>query len=148
MAKLTVAKAMKRVSRTKGKISDLTRRMEKCLNTIESNEFIEVYETLSAERAAAVVLLTDLKNRIMKVNIEHNMFEVILKLSECKNEIEMLRGLSIKQGIVTDRFGEGSNSFKSQMTVEVRNAQIDALQEQINDVTDELDAFNATTIVK
>jgi len=148
MAKTTVAKAMKQIARTKGKIADLTNRMSKCINTMDANEFIEEYHELAKLREENVSKLIDLKNRVMKVNIEHNMFEYILSLSECKNEIDFLRGLEVKQGVFTDRYKDTTSTYKTQMSVETRNQKIDELQESINNITDTLDAFNATTELK
>ena len=146
--KLTIAKAMKQVARTKGQIANLTHRMLKCVNTIDSNNFIENYEELATERETQVAVLCELKDKIMKANIKHNMFGTILILSECKNEIDFLRSLEIKQGVVNSRYNETTNTYKTQMSIDTRNKKIDALQERINDITDELDAFNATTTLK
>jgi len=148
MSKQTVAKAMKQIARTKGKISDLTNRMSKCLNTIDTNEFSEDYVDLSGERAEQVAILISLKSKVMAVNIKHNMFETILTLSERKNEIDFLRGLEVKQGVFNDRFGDNKATYKSQMTTAARNKSIDELQQEINDLTDTLDTFNATTMLK
>jgi hypothetical protein len=148
MAKNTVAKAMKQIARTKGKIADLTNRMIKCVNTIDTNNFIEDYATLETTRKEQVALLIDLKNKVMKVNIKHNMFETILTLSERKNEIDFLRGLEVKQGVFTDRYRDTTATYKTQVEPQARTKRIDELQDEINELTDTLDAFNATTVLK
>ena len=142
---MKISKAMKKIARLKGKISDISSRMISCVSTINENEFTEDFNKLYNERKKLTEELIELKNKVMKANIEHGAFITILELAEHKSEIEFLRTLNIKQGTVSKTFSNEAMVYKTQLTVEEKNKRIDELQEKIDELTDRLDEFNAIT---
>jgi len=142
---MKISKAMKHIARLKGKISDLTQRMSECTSINEENDFIEDFYQLRNDRNKAIVELIEYKDAVMKANIKYNKFITILELAEIKNEIELYKNLFIKQGVTKEGYNGTTINYKSQITISEKNDKINELQEHINDLTDELDIFNATT---
>jgi DNA repair ATPase RecN len=143
---MKIAKAMKTISRLKGEISQLYSRIEKSMSTIESNaNFDESYSELVNAVNTATAQLVDLKNRVQIANINGGMFAKILELGELKNTLKFYTQLDIKSGVITQRFSEDTKCFKSQISVATKNGIIEHLQKEINDITDQLDEFNAVT---
>jgi len=140
---MKIVKAMKVVARLKGDVKDLKRRMRKCLNAVEGNDFIENYNDIALIADKKVKRMIDLKNKIMKANTEHDKFETIIELGELKANIDFLRELDPKQGIDDDRYRDNNISYKTQLTAKEILNKIEETQKEIEEKTDELDDFNA-----
>jgi hypothetical protein len=140
---MKIVRAMKEISRIKGEIKDLKHRMDRCINTVEGNEFPEDFQELWAAYHNRSVKLIQLKNAVMESNIKNGMFNHILRLGELKHYMEFLKELNIRAGINPDRFGDSSTTYISQLTVKAKMATIEKVQKEINDITDKLDDFNA-----
>lgn len=149
MAKMKIAKAMKIISRLKGEINLIENRLKKCVSCPDSNEYIENFEKLINIRNEKVLELIALKSKVMSANVANNKFTTITLLSELKNEIVMYKDLEIKQGIYKERYAEHDGVvFKTQLTISDKESRIETLQKQINDLTDDLDVFNASTDIE
>jgi len=81
----------------------------------------------------------------MTVNINKNKFNLILKLGEFKNILDLYRNVDVKVGVVNRAYSQSDVVWKSQITTATKNKKIESLQKEINDITDELDEFNAIT---
>jgi hypothetical protein len=137
---------MKVQARLKGEISNLNERLKKCITTNEANDYPENFDELLETYNGKVASLLKYKNAVMVANIKHNKFKDIIQLSELKNKIEIYKDLNIKIGIVTERYADDNGQVsKSQITISEKNERIQDLQDSINNITDDLDIFNAST---
>lgn len=141
---MKIVRAMKQISRLQGEIKEFKKRISNCLSTLEENDFDEYYKELSSKLNEKIKKLIELKSRIMHTNIKYKKFTTILNLGELKSYIDFLRELDPQQG-VQQRAYEDSTKFKSQITISEKNKLIENYQKMINDLTDELDDFNAKT---
>jgi hypothetical protein len=73
------------------------------------------------------------------------MFKKILELGELKSHIDFIRELEPQAGVAEARYGETPQKRISQWTVADKNKAVQQTQQRINDLTDELDDFNAKT---
>jgi uncharacterized coiled-coil protein SlyX len=142
---MKIVRAMKHISRIKGEIKELQKRVSKCLNTIEGNEFSENFSELMKEIEAKRQKLINLKNGVMKANIQGGMFEKILQFCELKSYMDFVRELEPQKGIAESHFRSESTSYISQWSVAEKNKEVERVQAEINRLTDELDDFNAKT---
>jgi len=142
---MKISKAMKKISRLKGKISVLSTRIEISVSIISTNAFKENFSDLLVSRATAINDLNNLKALVMKTNIKHDKFITVLQLGETKTLLELYKRLTIEDGFIKNGFAETQTEYKSQLSDKERNNIVDELQQRINDITDELDEFNAST---
>jgi len=131
--------------RLQGEIKELQKRAASCLSTLEGNEFPEKFEDVLKELDEKRTKLRDLKNAIMKANIQGGMFEKVLEMGELKSHIDFLRELEPKYGLEEGGFGSDPKRYISQWTAAAKNTAVQKTQQRINDLTDELDDFNGKT---
>jgi len=144
---MKIVRAMKKVSRLQGEIRDLKERINSSVSTLEENDYDESFEDLNKILVERVCELIQLKDRIMRTNIKHRMFKEVLKLGEAKSSIAFIKSLDVRQGAQSGRgyLSSDKEVYKSQVSKAQRNAFIDELQKEINEITDKLDEFNAAT---
>jgi cell fate (sporulation/competence/biofilm development) regulator YmcA (YheA/YmcA/DUF963 family) len=142
---MKIVRAMKQIKRLQGEVKELQKRASHCLNTIEGNEFSEKFEDVIKELAEKKTRLAVLKNGVMVANIQGGMFKKILELGELKSHIDFIRELEPQAGVAEARYGETPQKRISQWTVADKNKAVQQTQQRINDLTDELDDFNAKT---
>lgn len=143
---MKIVKAMKKVARLKGEIRELKKRMDSCLNSIVGNEFEEDLKELNMELHSKIKLMMELKVRIMHTNVANGMFSLVVNLGELKSYMDFLKELDPKIGVKSaSRFSEELVEYKSQLTIKEKNDLIAKCQKHINEITDGLDDFNATT---
>lgn len=144
---MKIVRAMKKVSRLQGEIKEIKKRMSATLNTLDENDFTESFIELRSMLYEKVNELMLLKAKIMDANIKGGKFHVILALGELKSMIAFLKELDPKEGVQESRFSMSANNtkYKTQLTLLEKNELISDCQQRINDYTDELDEFNATT---
>jgi chromosome segregation ATPase len=142
---MKIVRAMKQIKRLQGEIKELQKRASSCLNTVEGNEFSENFNEIQKELSEKKAKLSALKDGVMKANIAANMFAKILQLGELKSTIDFVRELEPKSGINEDRYGDVKTKYISQWTIAKKNSEVQRLQSAINNLTDELDDFNAKT---
>jgi len=140
---MKIVKAMKVVARLQGDIKDLKHRISNSLNTVVGNKFDEDYKVLTGILDTKIERVIDLKSKIMASNIKNDIFKVILTLGEAKSRIDFLRELNPKNGVEVDRYSENNNVYTSQITVKEKIELVEAFQKEINEITDNLDDFNA-----
>jgi hypothetical protein len=136
---------MKQIKRLQGEVKELQKRASSCLNTIDGNTFSEKFEDVIKELADRKSRLLVLKNGVMVANIQGNVFKKILELGELKSHIDFLRELNPQVAIVDNGYRAETTKHVSQWTVAEKNAAVQKTQQRINDLTDELDDFNAKT---
>ena len=145
---MKIVKAQKHIKRLKGEIAELQQRISSCFSTLEENEYEADYNTLMKTLGEKVRKLITLKVGVMKANVENGKFTAILNLGELKSRLNFLSGLNPIVGSVRGSYGEGEKSkYKSQLLPAEKMAMIEACKAAINEVTDQLDDFNAVTDV-
>lgn len=141
---MNISKALKKISRLKGKIGELQRRIQSSMCTLAENEFDEEILELIEERDRVVSELGQLKVNVMKANVEFDIFAKILHLAELKASKEFIGSLAIVVGKVSRRFEAGHDDYKSQISKKEKNMMLQKIAAEIEKVIDELDEFNAT----
>ena len=144
---MKLVRAMKQVSRLQGEIKDLKHRASSCVSAVESNDYDEDFKILITELNDKTAKVIELKTRIMEANIHADMFKEILWIGELKKGLDFLREINIKVGLASDRYGDNSQVYKSQMTKAEKVLEIKSHQDEINKRIDALDEFNAKTDV-
>ncbi len=142
---MKIAKALKKVTKLKGEISELNSRLQSSSTTLKDNEFEEKYNDLIDEMDAKKEELVDLKNKIMVANVNGGKYKQILTLGELKDYLSTVKNISVTNGVQARSYGEGTLEYKSQLTLADKRTQVKSLEERIEAIVDELDEFNATT---
>lgn len=142
---MKIVRAMKETSRIKGEIKEIKKRISKCLNTIEGNEFTEKFDILNKLLEEKTEKLVSLKTKIMSANVKNDMFKIIVKLGELKSHMDFLRELEPKKGLDISGFRESTITYTSQWSDSEKNKAIQITQDEINRLTDMLDEFNSST---
>jgi hypothetical protein len=84
----------------------------------------------------------------MKANVDNDTFKTILSLGELKSRLVFINGLSPVTGAVRAHYGEVERAkYKSQLLPAEKTKMIEECQKVINEMTDELDDFNAATSI-
>jgi hypothetical protein len=144
---MKIVKAQKKIARLKGEIKEIKKRISACISTIKGNEFPEDFKILDALLMEKTSEMIQLKEAVMKANIAGNMFGKILALGEQKSMIDFLKELDPKKGIQESWHHDSQTEYDSQLTTAAKNALVEACQKKINDMTDDLDEYNATTSI-
>jgi len=140
---MKIVKAQKKIAHLKGEIAELRSRLALCVSTIKGNPAPDSFKELMATVHGKVEELISLKTRIMKVNIEKEVFNKIATLGELRSYITFLKGLEIKQGKVVSDYRETAHEYESQISEAEKNALIAETQKKIEQLMEELDDFNA-----
>lgn len=146
---MKISKALKKISKIKGEISELRSRIDEANVALEDNEFQEDAVALLEEYRNKQAILIDLKKSVMEANIKSGKYEAILLLAEKKSEVVLLKSLDIKEG-KHEGEGFGDNTlynYRSRITRTMRNDAVKHLEDEIEDLRDELDEFNATHVI-
>lgn len=69
----------------------------------------------------------------------------IFLIGELKSLLSRIHGLPTNEGSVKDRFSTETLTYASDITLLEKDAKIDELEKQIEEIQDALDYFNATT---
>jgi hypothetical protein len=147
---MKIAAAQKKISRLKGEMKEIKKRISSCLNAIAENEFPEDLDTLMKLLVSKTAEMMRLKSGVIYANVKGDMFTNVLQLGELKSKIEFLRELEPKTGLqeghsyVSDKL----TKYKSQLTVQLKNQMVQDCQNKINTLTDKLDAFNLHTEIE
>jgi hypothetical protein len=142
---MKIVRAMKERSRLEGEIKQIKHRIQGCISTISGNPYNEDFSELFTLLTDRLNKLAGLKNAIMKTNVNSSMHLHIVRLGELKQYLVFLRELDPKSGKQEARYSEVSEFYESQITVKEKNNAIQAVQSEINTITDILDDFNAKT---
>ena len=94
--------------------------------------------------------LGELKGKITQANV--NIYPALERMSELKSRIAFIQGLQKREGEEVMFVGHDQEQVKYQWDSYISQEKCDdtvaELQEQINDLQDEVDAYNATTEVE
>ena len=89
--------------------------------------------------------LVDLKTKIHIANA--GIADKIFKLGELKSMATKLRGIDTKEGIVKDRYSDVTIEYVAYMNLFDRDTKVKELEEQIETLQEEIEAYNALTMI-
>ena len=145
---MKIVKAQKLIKRLKGEIAELQQRISGTLSTLEENEYEADFKALMVTLSEKVKKLIELKVKVMKANIDNDVFKTILSLGELKSRLVFINGLNPVTGSVRAHYGEVERAkYKTQLLPTEKTKMVEECQKAINEMTDELDDFNATTSI-
>ena len=141
--KMNIKQALKEKNKLVAEIKDLYETAKKFNSTeLGNTRRFSVQDSLNEAREKTARLV-ELKTKIHKANLP--VYEKIFRMSEMKNQIKELKGISTEEGKVSSRY----SSMVEVKEVELNAAQIKAMvkniESEIEKLQDELDVHNATT---
>lgn len=162
----TVAQALRRIKELKGKIAQVTTRLQQSVCWTEPGvKPIYDYHALYKERESLVTELVDLKARLVKTNsltevtfgtTTLTMQQAIFALSEIKATREFLRTLSIKEGEGRGATGEYDEHGHPKYVVvkllaaiglKARDELVEKLEKQITELHELIETENHRTVL-
>ena len=145
---MTVRQALKQKNKLVQELKELNGRLQNNNSIIEGNSRdYSSKETLTAIYNT-VNELTVLKTKIHRANAP--VYDKIFLLSELKSVAQTLRGLDCTNGIAVDFYARRSESQiikNAEITATERDAEVKFLENRIEQIQDELDQFNAATLI-
>ena len=142
---MTLAKALKKKNRLAQKISKLQQEIQR-ENSVRADDPRKIkVEDLYSELDQKVNDLIKLKLAIFIASTP--MRENILRLSELKSKIIFLQGINTTEGKVSDYNIDTVEYTASYDKLFVRE-QVELCEKKIDEIQDELDKFNHTTIIE
>jgi len=144
---MRISKALKKLTKIKGEMSELRSRIGKSNVALEDNEFEENIDDLWKQYLEKRDVMIGIKQKIMKANIENGIFGKILLMAEKKAEAAMLRDLEIKEGKHTSGgfHSDTIHTYRCQINRTEQHKRIKDLDFEIESIRDELDDFNSDT---
>jgi hypothetical protein len=145
---MTVKQALKQKNKLVQELNELTLRLHKNNSVVEGNtRAYSSIETLK-EIYSKVDELTAIKTQIHKANVE--VYDKIFLLSELKSIVKQLKGLDCSEGVTEDYYSRRNETqtIKNAEIGEVqRDMEVKFLEARIEELQDELDLHNATTML-
>ena len=145
---MTVRQALKQKNKLVQELKELNGRLQNNNSIIEGNSRdYSPKETLAAIYSK-VNELTVLKTKIHRANAP--VYDKIFLLSELKSVAQTLRCLDCTNGIAVDYYARRSESQiikNAEITATERDAEVKFLENRIEQIQDELDQFNAATLI-
>ena len=145
---MTVRQALKQKNKLVQELKELTTRLVVNNSIIEGNtRDYSAKETLSTIYNK-VNELTVLKTKIHIANAP--VYDKIFLLSELKSLAQNLRSLDCTNGIAVDYYARRSESQiikNAEITATERDTEVKFLENRIEQIQDELDQFNAATLI-
>ncbi len=144
---MKLSKVSKKINVLRGDISNLQDRIDGCVRELEDNEYSEDFAELHARLLVKKDRLIALKNARMKANVDNGVYEIILGLGEAKAYLSWLNGIDVSSGKSRGRMYDDAKtvSYKSQISVAEKQAMIDTVKAEIEEMVDKLDEFNVVT---
>lgn len=141
---ISLAKALKLKNRITGKVNTLTSDITANNSYLVENEAYKVdVLSLMEKRKTLVHALVTLKNAIYKANLPIS-FSIEL-LREKKSDCTFLKSIHVFEGVQVVSYSEAKNEYVSQIKKVELNEMVSKLQNEIDDLQDRIDAFNATS---
>ena len=89
--------------------------------------------------------LVDLKTKIHIANA--GIASKIFKLGELKNMAAKLRNVSTQEGMIKDRYADTTSEYVAHMNLFTKDSKIKEIEEQIETLQEEIEAYNALTMI-
>lgn len=146
---MTLKQALKLKNKLVQDLNELTARLQNNNSIVEGNiRDYSAKETLS-EIYRKVDELTIIKTKIHRANFE--VYDKIFLLSELKSLVTKMKSLDCTNGTAVDYYSRRSDNQlikNAEISVVERDNEIKFLETRIDQIQDELDHFNATTIIE
>ena len=146
---MTLKQALKLKNKLVQDLNELTARIQNNNSIVEGNiRDYSAKETLS-EIYRKVDELTIIKTKIHRANFE--VYDKIFLLSELKSLVTKMKSLDCTNGTAVDYYSRRSDNQlikNAEISVVERDNEIKFLENRIDQIQDELDHFNATTIIE
>lgn len=146
---MNLAQALKQKNRLAGELVRQQQILQRenarrndCVSTVDREAVFGKVITLSVELGA-------LKAKIAKANV--GIYSAIERMAEFKSQISFLQGLTKRVGEEIAYIGSDKTTtytWDSYITQEKCDEMVAELQEKINGLQDEVDAYNATTTIE
>ena len=140
---MKVYKALKVKKNLISAISQLTDLIQSNNSIQTENEFEFDINELFEKRQEKVAELINLKKQFSIT--ARPIQEKIFKLSELKQELQMLKGISTEQGVTSRRYSDTMVTKKVQITKVELVKMIESLVGKIDNIQSEIDEFNYST---
>jgi septation ring formation regulator EzrA len=139
---MNLTKALKHKKKLVKQIDEMFIRFSK-FNSVEKGSIGYDPEQAYNEWARLTEELIDLKTRIHIANV--GIASKIFTLGELKNKAAKLHNISTQEGLVKDRYSDVTNEYVAYMGLFSRDTAIKELEEQIESLQEEIEAYNALT---
>jgi len=107
---------------------------------VAGNTPVVKIQELIEKNQRLIDFLVELKSKIHKANI--GVYEKIFRLSEKKSWLSKIQSMDIKEGKARDGYERELTDFACQLKYDAKQEIIRGLEEDIDAIQDELDAFN------
>ena len=139
---MNLTKALKHKKKLVKQIDEMFIRFSK-FNSVEKGSIGYDPEQAYSEWGRLTQELIDLKTKIHIANV--GIASKIFTLGEFKSMAAKLRNVSTQEGLVKDRYSDVTNEYVAYMGLFFRDAAIKELEEQIESLQEEIEAYNALT---
>lgn len=142
---MNIHQGLKEKNRLAGKLKKLDEWIANCGHWVKGNAPAYNLIDLLERRKLMVDKLIKLKNEISIASQPMN--RTMMILAEKKTYINLLKGLNVSRGIQTDYYRRGTEGveYDSAMSEAEKDKLIEDVEQEISDLQDKLDAFNAIT---
>jgi DNA anti-recombination protein RmuC len=145
---MNVAKALVKKARLSKELADLHNRVIKVQKTNTLDDAPEKIENLLGELDKTMEQLVNIKSKIVVASLP--VIEKIVRQSELKKLLASIKKLDTSKAKEGAGYGDNSvvHEFNVQLNDTSKQALLKEIKKDIDDIQDQLDTFNATTLVE
>ena len=142
---MNINQALKQKNLLAGRLVVLKERMFKNSRWLKGNKPNYVLSEVRREYILVSEELIKLKTKLSFAS--QPILPKILKMGELKSYIVIMKNLDVSSGIETERYATAAHEYESAISVKARDEMIEETERQVSELQDEIDKFNATTVV-
>jgi hypothetical protein len=141
---MNLTKALKHKKKLVKQIDEMFIRFSK-FNSVEKGSIGYDPEQAYNQWVELTNKLIDLKTKIHIANV--GIADKIFTLGELKNMAAKIRNISTQEGTVKDRYSDVITEYTVHMNLFAKDARVKELEEQIETLQEEIEAYNALTMI-
>jgi hypothetical protein len=141
---MNLTKALKHKKKLVKQIDEMFIRFSK-FNSVEKGSVGYDSEQANDQWVELTNKLIDLKTKIHIANA--GIANKIFTLGELKNMAAKIRNISTQEGTVKDRYSDVITEYTVHMNLFAKDARVKELEEQIETLQEEIEAYNALTMI-
>lgn len=141
---MNLTKALKHKKKLVKQIDEMFIRFSK-FNSVEKGSIGYDPEQAYTQWVELTNTLIDLKTKIHIANV--GIADKIFKLGELKNMASKIRNVSTQEGTVKDRYTDVTSEYVTHMNLFAKDIRVKELEEQIETLQEEIEAYNALTMI-
>ena len=141
---MNLTKALKHKKKLVKQIDEMFIRFSK-FNSIEKGSIGYDPEQAYTQWVELTNNLIDLKTKIHIANV--GIAGKIFKLGELKSMASKIRNVSTQEGTVKDRYTDAVSEYVAHMNLFTKDTRVKELEEQIEALQEEIEAYNALTMI-